>query len=99
MRGSSRPAHSGALNTRSGLESEVDRMLQSPRLEAGLRAFFSDMLQFDLFDTLAKDAKIYPKWTVNVSKDAEEQTLRTIVDQSWFSTAITVTSSPHAGRF
>jgi hypothetical protein len=73
-------AHSGALNTRSGLESEVDRMLQSPRVEAGLRAFFSDMLQFDLFDTLAKDAKIYPKWTVNVSKDAEEQTLRTIVD-------------------
>ena len=52
----------------------------SPRLEAGVRAFFTDMLQFDLFDTLAKDAKIYPKWTVKVAQDAQEQTLRSIVD-------------------
>jgi hypothetical protein len=55
-------------------------MLKSPRLESGIRAFFADMLQFDLFDTLTKDAKIYPKWTVQVGLDAQEQTLRTIVD-------------------
>lgn len=73
-------AASGRLQTQSGLEHEVDRMLASPRLEAGVRAFFADMLQFDLFDTLAKDAKIYPKWTFKVSQDAQEQTLRTIVD-------------------
>jgi hypothetical protein len=73
-------AQDGALNTRSGLASEVGRMLQSPRLEAGVRAFFTDMLQFDLFDTLAKDAQIYPKWTVKVARDAQEQTLRGIVD-------------------
>ena len=73
-------AASGRLQTQSGLDLEVDRMLTSPRLEAGVRAFFVDMLQFDLFDTLAKDAKIYPKWTFKVSQDAQEQTLRTIVD-------------------
>jgi hypothetical protein len=73
-------AQSGKLNSVSGFASEVDRMLGSPRLEAGLRAFFTDMLQFDLFDTLAKDAKIYPKWTVKLAQDAQEQTLRTIVD-------------------
>ncbi|HEV7610933.1 MAG TPA: DUF1592 domain-containing protein [Steroidobacteraceae bacterium] len=73
-------ARSGALQTESGLRKEVDRMLQSARLEAGVRAFFADMLQFDLFDTLAKEAKIYPKWTAQVSVDAQEQTLRTIVD-------------------
>jgi len=73
-------ARSGALDTESGLTHEVDRMLASPRLEAGVRAFFSDMLQFDLFDTLSKDAKIYPKWTVRVGQEAQEQTLRTIVD-------------------
>ncbi len=73
-------AQSGKLDTRSGLGGEVDRMLQSPRLEAGVRAFFADMLQFDLFDTLAKDAQIYPKWTPKVAQDAEEQTLRSIVD-------------------
>jgi hypothetical protein len=74
-------AASGRLNTASGLDSEVERMLRSPRLEAGVRAFFADMLQFDLFDTLVKDATIFPKWTVRVSQDAQEQTLRTIVDQ------------------
>jgi hypothetical protein len=73
-------ARSGRLNTDSGLQSEVDRMLRSPRLEAGVRAFFSDMLQFDLFDTLAKDSQIYPKWTASMAADAQEQTLRTIVD-------------------
>ena len=73
-------AQTGKLNTESGLAHEVDRMLQSPRLEAGVRAFFTDMLQFDLFDTLAKDAQIYPKWTAKISQDAQEQTLRSIVD-------------------
>jgi hypothetical protein len=73
-------AQSGKLDTAAGLAHEVDRMLESPRLEAGLRAFFADMLQFDLFDSLAKDAKIFPKWTFKVAEDAEEQTLRTIVD-------------------
>jgi hypothetical protein len=73
-------AQQGRLGSAAGLAAEVDRMLKSPRLEAGVRAFFSDMLQFDLFDTLAKDAKIYPKWTVKAAQDAQEQTLRTIVD-------------------
>jgi hypothetical protein len=73
-------AQNGRLDTESGLAREVDRMLQSPRLEAGVRAFFADMLQFDLFDTLAKDAQIYPKWTRKAAQDAQEQTLRSIVD-------------------
>jgi uncharacterized protein DUF1592/uncharacterized protein DUF1588/uncharacterized protein DUF1595/uncharacterized protein DUF1585/uncharacterized protein DUF1587 len=73
-------AANGKLQTASGLGAEVDRMLQSPRLEAGVRAFFADMLQFDLFDTLAKDTQIYPKWTVRVAQDAQEQTLRSVVD-------------------
>jgi len=73
-------AHDGRLDTASGLAREVDRMLQSSRVADGVRAFFSDMLQFDLFDTLAKDAQIYPKWTVKVAQDAQEQTLRSVVD-------------------
>jgi len=68
-------AQRGRLDTPAGLADEVDRMLNSPRLEAGVRALFTDMLQFDLFDTLAKDAKIYPKWTVKAAQDAQEQTL------------------------
>ena len=73
-------AETGELNTQPGLSKQVDRMLASPRLEDGVRAFFTDMMQFDGFTTLAKDAVIYPKFTFKVAQDAEEQTLRTIAD-------------------
>jgi hypothetical protein len=74
-------AEDGSLNTDSGLKKQVDRMLASPRVEAGVRAFFTDMLGFDQFDTLAKDTTLYPKFTSKVLADAQEQTLRTVVDQ------------------
>ncbi len=53
-------------------------MLASPRLDAGVRAFFGDMLGFDTFDTLAKDPIIYPAFVQSVIEDAQEQTLRTV---------------------
>jgi hypothetical protein len=70
----------GELDTKAGLEKQVDRMLASSRLEAGTRAFFADMLGFDTFDQLAKDSVIYPKFSLKVTNDAKEQTLRTIVN-------------------
>lgn len=73
-------AESGALHTPKGLNRQVERMIASPRLETGVRAFFSDMLQLDNFALLTKDAAIYPKFTVDVARDAREQTLRTVVD-------------------
>ena len=74
-------AASGELNTPKGLTKSVERMLASPRLEAGMRAFFDDMFAFDSFDNLAKDAKIYPVFTGVAVQDAREQTLRTVIDQ------------------
>jgi len=73
-------AQDGDLNSRRGLRRQVDRMLGSPRLNAGVRAFFSDMLGFDTFDTLAKDPIIYPAFVQSVADDAQEQTLRTITN-------------------
>jgi hypothetical protein len=79
-------AQSGKLMTSAGLQREVDRLLDSPRLENGLRAFFTDMLAFSGldedpgFDTLAIDAGFYPNFTLNAQNEAQEQTLRTIVD-------------------
>ena len=73
-------AESGALNTKSGLRHEVDRMLASPRLKSGVRAFFTDMLGFDAMATLAKDPEVYPKFTPTLIGDAQEQTLRTLID-------------------
>jgi hypothetical protein len=55
-------------------------MLASPRLEAGMRGFFDDMLVFENFETLAKDPVTFPSFTNKVSLDAREQTLRTLVN-------------------
>jgi len=73
-------AENGALHTEGGLEKAVARMLASPRLEVGMRAFFDDMLAFDDFDSLAKDPAVYPTVTAATLTDAREQTLRTIID-------------------
>ena len=73
-------AASGALQDAEGRAEAVDRMLASPRLEIGLRAFFDDMLAFDEFDSLAKDPEVYPMVTGATLRDAREQTLRTVID-------------------
>lgn len=73
-------AEKGELNTDAGLKKQVDRMVASPRIEGGVRAFFTDMLGFDEFETLAKDSMIFPKFNTSVAKDAQEQTLRTITN-------------------
>ncbi len=74
-----RAAGAGELDTGSGLARQVDRLIASPRFEGALRAFFGDMLEFDLFDDLAKDSEIYPAFNSDVAADAKEQTLRDIV--------------------
>jgi Protein of unknown function (DUF1592)/Protein of unknown function (DUF1588)/Protein of unknown function (DUF1595)/Protein of unknown function (DUF1585) len=73
-------AESGALRQKGGLESQVDRLIASPRFEQGVRSFFSDMLGYDQFDGLVKDQSLFPKFTTQLTKDVEEQSLRTIVD-------------------
>ncbi len=74
-----RAAKDGELNGR-GLRRQVDRMLASPRVVSGVRAFFSDMLGFDGFETLQKDSIVYPKFSAVVADDSKEQMLRTISD-------------------
>lgn len=73
-------AESGELNSKKSIDLHVARMLASPRLEAGVRAFFADMLHLDGLSTLAKDSTLYPKFDAMVARDAREQTLRTIVN-------------------
>jgi hypothetical protein len=75
-----RAAGAGELLTKAGVAKQVDRMLASQRLEGGVRAFFTDFLDFDQFDSLAKDAAIYPIFSQKIANDAQEQTLRTAVD-------------------
>ncbi len=76
-----RAAAAGELKTREGLAGQVDRLIASPRFEDGVRAFFTDMLEFELFDDLAKDPVIYPAFNSQVAAEAQEQILLTITDQ------------------
>ena len=73
-------AKKGELDTKKGLARQVERLMSSPYIEDGVRAFFTDMLHFDEFELLAKDAEIYPKFTADVTRQAPEQTLKTIVE-------------------
>lgn len=73
-------AESGALHERNVRAAQVDEMVASPRFEAGVRAFFTDMLMFEDFIALAKDPTIYPNFTGRSVKDSAEQTLKTLVD-------------------
>jgi hypothetical protein len=73
-------ARDGSLHTEAGLNAQLARMVGSPRLRDGARAFFTDMLQLDQFDSLNKDAATYPKFNQAVADGAKEQTLRTLVD-------------------
>lgn len=75
-----RAAESGELQTQEGIEQAVERMLASPRLVSGMRAFFDDMFAFDEVKTLTKDSTIYPEFTGVTAADAREQTLRTVID-------------------
>lgn len=71
-------ARNGDLNTAAGIDRQVTRMMSSPRLEVGMRAFFNDMLELDTFDTVSKDSILYPKWGSVIAASAKEETLRTV---------------------
>ena len=73
-------AASGELKSPAGLDSQVNRLMSSPRLDTGMRAFFNDMLELDTFDTIAKDSLLYAKWGTVIANSAKEETLRTSVD-------------------
>ncbi len=73
-------AAKGALDSADGLEKQAERMMESPKFENGVRAFFTDFLDLQKFETLEKDQVIYPTFNVKANEDAKEELLRTIVD-------------------
>jgi len=73
-------AAAGDLHNTAKLGRQVDRLMADARFEQGVRAFFSDMLGYEQFQGLSKDQAIFPKFSSQMAKDAQEQSLRTIVD-------------------
>ncbi len=59
---------------------QVDRLIAADRFVQGVRSYFADMFGYEQFKGLAKDQAIYPKFNAGLAQDAQEQTLRTIVD-------------------
>lgn len=74
-----RAAESGELSTSPGLSKQVERFMASPRLDAGMSAFFDDLLQLDTLDTVSKDSLLYPKWGSGMATSAREETLRSVI--------------------
>jgi hypothetical protein len=72
-------AGSGELDTSAGLARQVERLMASPRLDAGMRAFFEDMLQLAALDSTVKDSILYPTWASVMGASAREETLRTVI--------------------
>lgn len=72
-------AQNGDIHKDEVFAQQVDRLLTSPRLEDGVRAFFTDMLQFERFETLTKDGATYPKFSQAVADSAREETLKFLV--------------------
>jgi hypothetical protein len=75
-----RAAEAGKLTDQAQLSVIAGAMVKSPRFEAGVRAFFADMLLFEKFDNLSKDSLIYPYFNPQVAQALPEQMLRTITD-------------------
>jgi hypothetical protein len=73
-------AQAGQLNSQAGLEQQVNRLLHSPRVVDGVRGLFADMLSFSDFESVSKDPAFFPRYTPSIKEQAQEQTLRTIVD-------------------
>ena len=73
-------AEEGRLTDQAQLAALAAKMVKSPRLEQGVRAFLADMLMFEKFDDLTKDPIVYPRYNPEVAQALPEQTLRMAVD-------------------
>jgi hypothetical protein len=73
-------ADEGRLLDPKELAQEIDRMIASPRFEAGARALFEDIFRFEEIDALGKDPIRFPLYTARVAEEAREQTLQVVVD-------------------
>lgn len=68
-------AADGRLATDEGLRAEVERMVASPKLSRGLRAFVSEWLGLQRLDDVSKDPTIFPSFSADVPAAAREETL------------------------
>ncbi|MEM9194479.1 MAG: DUF1592 domain-containing protein [Myxococcota bacterium] len=66
-------AERGDLTQPSELRREVDRMLQDPRFQEGLRGYFGDLLHAGAIETLEKDEGLFPNATPELFRTLRRQ--------------------------
>jgi hypothetical protein len=71
-------AGAGELAKADGVAAQVDRLMASPRLATGMRAFYADFLELDA--QVVKDPTFYPKYSDAVAASAREETLHSMID-------------------
>ena len=71
---------SGVLVTDDGLERQVNRMMDDPRIEDGVRAFFTDMFTLYELDGMSKDPTVFTHMSPEVGSSAKEETLLGVID-------------------
>ena len=72
-------AADGDLTTDEGLSQQLDRMLDDPAIEQGIRAAFTDIYGLYALDDLNKDPTIFTHMSPEVGPAAREETLLSIV--------------------
>jgi hypothetical protein len=74
-------AAAGELDDDAGYRAQVDRLLADEvQLERGVRALFTDLYELHELPHVEKDRLLFPELTPGALEDAQEQTLRTLVD-------------------
>jgi hypothetical protein len=75
-------AERGELVDDAALADQVDRLLDSPRLEASVRELFADLYGLDAIEQglVRKDPTLFPAFSQAMIQDAREQTLRVVVE-------------------
>lgn len=68
-------AQRGALDTKAGVATEVDRLMASPKSRRGLDDFVTEWLQLYQLDDLVKDPKIFTQISPDVGPSARQETL------------------------
>ena len=63
------------LTTETGLLNQIDRLLESPKAQRGVRAIFTDLYQLYRLDNLAQDPTLFTHMSAEVGPSAREETL------------------------
>ena len=75
-----RAADAGELTQDDTLREQLDRMIENPRFEDGVRAFFTDMWTLYQLDDMTKDPTVFTHMSPDVGASAREETLLGVVE-------------------